>query len=994
MLDSALLKTNFVGRDGFVWWIGKVADPTVWRNQATDTDAGWAFRCKVRIIGYHPFDEEVLPEDDLPWAHVLVDATSGAGQGCFGNSSRMVGGETVFGFFMDGEEAQQPVVFGALARQNNKSGYGPSNADKIANVEANAFGVSTGGVIGGQTTMPPGMNKEIGDNSEYTTTIDPTFGHEVRTFNQNKKNAENKVGQEQQNSPGELEKGGEGISKERKIDQEFSNVNTGPHKMNNGCKDDAVGDIAHTLGSFLTTVNSLTEFAGAYIDTAQNIIGDVQRLTGKVARLISAAMKKIMNLIRDKVMGFISKQFRNLQALIVPEPQKPMISKAVQKILDIIFCLFDTSFADLFDLIKDMLKDMIGKAINPTVCAIEQAVANLLASAYDKINGALKPIMDGLSWLSGTLGKLSNIFGMVSSYVDMLLSFLSCTGLTCKEYDDWTQGVGAFTMPSTDMGNVLGNVEILKGLEEFADTSGFSGENGPYDARARFSILSMMGGGAAEFFDCNEKTNNPQTQDDLGAGVPPGFTWSQCIPPKVEVHGDGTKTAVLIPIVSAVNGSILTLEIIEPGRNYTDVPQITIIDKTRHGGGAIAEAIIDDFGSIVDIYMLSPGEGYCPSTNVIPPKYPVTEDTDVENPFITFTTPADDAVGVQTSVSLSVTFNEPIVKGNGEVVITESLTNVVHERINVKNSRIEFLSDRIIRIDPETNLRSGTEYYISMSEGSFLDMSENQFAGIGRTDTYNFTTRGVSGIGSEAVGIVTSLIPYRPGIGYTSGDNGQVGACTFDLVLTPAGSIAGINNINCQDKHKVTPPVRINTNTGLGAELIPVISYSPDFVSDSGTAPSIDGGFGGGRTGIPAPDGAKSGGSLFIKVIDCVYGLGKTQIGWVNGNPYYGAFHVHPTTGVKMVGATHTNTPHATIYNSKEESLGQAAPVTYTQSTTTEPSTPQANVSSTTVQSTTSDTTPTPQVEPQQTTQQPYTPPTNNNTNTGGSSGTSGGGGY
>ena len=154
------------------------------------------------------------------------------------------------------------------------------------------------------------------------------------------------------------------------------------------------------------------------------------------------------------------------------------------------------------------------------------------------------------------------------------------------------------------------------------------------------------------------------------------------------------------------------------------------------------------------------------------------------------------------------------------------MTNVVHERINVKNSRIEFLSDRIIRIDPETNLRSGTEYYISMSEGSFLDMSENQFAGIGRTDTYNFTTRGVSGIGSEAVGIVTSLIPYRPGIGYTSGDNGQVGACTFDLVLTPAGSIAGINNINWQDKHKVTPPVRINTNTGLGAELIPVISLS------------------------------------------------------------------------------------------------------------------------------------------------------------------------
>ena len=30
-----------------------------------------------------------------------------------------------------------------------------------------------------------------------------------------------------------------------------------------------------------------------------------------------------------------------------------------------------------------------------------------------------------------------------------------------------------------------------------------------------------------------------------------------------------------------------------------------------------------------------------------------------------------------------------------------------------------------------------------------------------RTDTYNFTTRGVSGIGTQAVGIVTNLIPQK-----------------------------------------------------------------------------------------------------------------------------------------------------------------------------------------------------------------------------------------
>ena len=96
----------------------------------------------------------------------------------------------------------------------------------------------------------------------------------------------------------------------------------------------------------------------------------------------------------------------------------------------------------------------------------------------------------------------------------------------------------------------------------------------------------------------------------MGRGVPAGFIWGDCIPPKVEVLGDGTKTAALLPIVSSIDGSILTLEILEKGFGYSVPPQITVIDKTRHGGGAIAEAILDENGSIVDIYMLS-GGGYC-----------------------------------------------------------------------------------------------------------------------------------------------------------------------------------------------------------------------------------------------------------------------------------------------------------------------------------------------------------------------------------------------
>ena len=56
------------------------------------------------------------------------------------------------------------------------------------------------------------------------------------------------------------------------------------------------------------------------------------------------------------------------------------------------------------------------------------------------------------------------------------------------------------------------------------------------------------------------------------------------------------------------------------------------------------------------------------------------------------------------------------------------------------------------------------------------------------------------------------------------------------------------------------------------------------------------------------------------QVIDCVSPRGADLVGFVNGEPYYGPFHVHVPTGAKMVGAAHTTTPHAIIYDTPQES--------------------------------------------------------------------------
>ena len=47
-------------------------------------------------------------------------------------------------------------------------------------------------------------------------------------------------------------------------------------------------------------------------------------------------------------------------------------------------------------------------------------------------------------------------------------------------------------------------------------------------------------------------------------------------------------------------------------------------------------------------------------------------------------------------------------------------------------------------------------------------------------------------------------------------------------------------------------------------------------------------------------------------------------VGYVNGQPYYGDFHVHirdDGSTVKMVGIAHTTTPHSIIYDTVQESL-------------------------------------------------------------------------
>ena len=89
-------------------------------------------------------------------------------------------------------------------------------------------------------------------------------------------------------------------------------------------------------------------------------------------------------------------------------------------------------------------------------------------------------------------------------------------------------------------------------------------------------------------------------------------------------------------------------------------------------------------------------------------------------------------------------------------------------------------------------------------------------------------------LSKAVIGINTSLVIERPGLGYTSGDTIQVGGCFYQPILTSNGSIIDFkSNETCKETFKTTPVVSINTKTGEGAVIYPVLQFVPQFIVDN-----------------------------------------------------------------------------------------------------------------------------------------------------------------
>lgn len=110
---------NFLGKDGFNWWVGVV------ENRKDPLNLG---RCQIRIFGWHTENKQQLPTAELPWSLPVLPSNNSK------TFTTPVEGDWTIGFFFDGESAQFPCYLGVLpgiagAKTNPQQGFSDPRTD-------------------------------------------------------------------------------------------------------------------------------------------------------------------------------------------------------------------------------------------------------------------------------------------------------------------------------------------------------------------------------------------------------------------------------------------------------------------------------------------------------------------------------------------------------------------------------------------------------------------------------------------------------------------------------------------------------------------------------------------------------------------------------------------------------------------------------------------------------------------------------------------------
>ncbi len=565
--------TDFIGKDPMQWWIGQVTDPKKgkWDNllekkNAENGEPIYSHRCRVRIVGYHGCGDE-LPDDELPLAHVLLPPNMST-TGGLGSSMKYHGGEVVVGFFLDGEDAQQPIIFGTLFKQSYIK-------DGLKNSQFNAKK---------QTCFvpytPPDVRATAGDQQRSVTGSGGNgngangggSGAEDSEWSGNFPNASDKtVAEENVNANTEFEMDSSTACEDNEISKISNEMKEFSRKMK----------VFQKLNSSDVFVNPLY---GGLVDMQAELKLTSNRIQNSVTKLVRRGRSYVIGETLDK----LSTTFKDK----VPKPLQGVAGEATNALSNTIYCNFEKIQDQLGDYLMKSLENMLGQLLDVPICGVENFLGDMFGQINNILDTSLGSIFDQLNSIQGGgIALPSKTFSNAIKFADIITGVLDCDQMNCPENTSYSSKNGIRKALPDDFSNLIPKI----GVSSFVNP-----------------LLDAIDGAIPQL------PGLPSLDGAIPA-VPSAPNCStnvlRCGPPRVDFLGPlplGGQGATGEPIINVL-GQVIGVAITNKGSGYTEPPLLSFFDSCENGYGAGGFVRIKD-GSVDEVVITSPGQNYLPNT--------------------------------------------------------------------------------------------------------------------------------------------------------------------------------------------------------------------------------------------------------------------------------------------------------------------------------------------------------------------------------------------
>jgi hypothetical protein len=401
-LLSQLIPTQRIGNDGFIWWIGQIEG-----TAADEANNKGGYRYKVRIIGDHPRDKELLDTPQLPWANVLMPVTAPFMPGNIGGGHpQLVKGCWVMGFYMDVEK-QKPIIMGSIGQTPGATSVLPQKGP-----DAKPF---TSGAESGDLTPNP------------NTDGDPTQDEQQKTTGALPDGTKRGDGEERVNTPQKKL----AALKQEEWCQEVAEK----------CKDvDLKTQMNSILGTFLKDVqNSNGRVGTKYVNEAtgelNSAINDARTAVNKATSVITEFLAKIKGWIKKKIQEAVEAL---VKAVLAPEPTGNVLTPVTEffnNILKDLGCKMEDLGERLIEWLTNVIMSYVQQIYRAAICQVDELVNGIISKINQLLNELLESVLGPLQDILGAIAAPLNIIGEAINYIMQLLG-ISCSGpdQTCSKY--------------------------------------------------------------------------------------------------------------------------------------------------------------------------------------------------------------------------------------------------------------------------------------------------------------------------------------------------------------------------------------------------------------------------------------------------------------------------------------------------------------------------------------------------------------------------------